>query len=237
MKDSFASKRSVSTTKMWLTETIRCGLPLFIYAIIYLKWFAYIENINPLHYTVIHTNLDDQIPFLEIFIIPYLFWFIYVSATVLYFLFKNDKEDYFKLTAFLITGMTLFLFISTFFPNIQYLRPSTMPRDNIFTRLVVMIYNSDTPTNLWPSIHCYNSIGAAIAIYKSNRFSKAFKNVSTGVAISIILSTMFVKQHSVFDVTTAFICAIVAYVVFYRTDLVVNSIRRSEKKRENRLAN
>ncbi|MCR5102057.1 MAG: serine/threonine protein phosphatase [Butyrivibrio sp.] len=212
------------------SETIKCAIPLFIYSIIYLKWFAYIESTKQLHYTVIHTNLDDKIPFLEIFIIPYLFWFVYVSFSVLYFLIKKDKEAYFKLTAFLVTGMTLFLLISTFLPNIQYLRPIVMPRDNIFTHLVQMIYSSDTPTNLWPSIHCYNSIGTAIAISKSDRFSKKSKIVSTVFAISIILSTMFVKQHSVFDVVTAFLFSFIFYIVFYKTDIIVNAIKKSEDK-------
>ncbi len=230
MIEKLRSKNLYLFDKVMHSETIKCAIPLFIYSIIYLKWFAYIESTKQLHYTVIHTNLDDKIPFLEIFIIPYLFWFVYVSFSVLYFLIKKDKEAYFKLTAFLVTGMTLFLLISTFLPNIQYLRPIVMPRDNIFTHLVQMIYSSDTPTNLWPSIHCYNSIGTAIAISKSDRFSKKSKIVSTVFAISIILSTMFVKQHSVFDVVTAFLFSFIFYIVFYKTDIIVNAIKKSEDK-------
>ena len=60
--------------------------------------------------------------------------------------------------------MTVFLLISTFFPNIQHLRPLKMPRDNVFTHLVLLLQKVDTPTNLWPSIHVYNSIGAHLTI-------------------------------------------------------------------------
>ena len=46
-----------------------------IYAFIYIPWFTRLqENINK-PYHVMHTALDDMIPFEEIFIVPYLMWF------------------------------------------------------------------------------------------------------------------------------------------------------------------
>ncbi len=39
---------------------------------------------------------------------------------------------------------------------------------------------------------------------------------------SIILSTTFLKQHSMFDVLTAFGMAAVMYVLVYRRDLIAN---------------
>ena len=43
-------------------------------------WFTRLqENINK-PYHVMHTALDDMIPFEEIFIVPYLMWFLYVAA-------------------------------------------------------------------------------------------------------------------------------------------------------------
>lgn len=99
-----------------------------------------------------------------------------------------------------------------------------MPRDNIFTRLVAFLYQADTPTNLWPSIHVYNSLGCHIAIMKSKRLSekKGIRIASLILCVSIIMSTMFIKQHSVFDVTTAFIMAAVMYVVVYGSDVLIN---------------
>lgn len=45
-------------------------------------WFTRLqENINK-PYHVMHTALDDMIPFEEIFIVPYLMWFLYVAATI-----------------------------------------------------------------------------------------------------------------------------------------------------------
>lgn len=211
------------------------AIPAIIYGIIYLAWFGYLER-NVKHYKLIHVALDDYIPFCEVFIIPYLLWFAYVAVVILYFFFK-DKDDYFKCCAFLFTGMTIFLIVSTLWPNGQRLRPYLFPRDNIFTQLVNMIYYTDTPTNLWPSIHVYNSLGCHVAITKSRHFKqhKVIRYASLVLCISIIMSTMFIKQHSVFDVTTAFIMAAVMYVIVYQSDILIN-FRHSFQNRNKRKA-
>lgn len=198
------------------------AIPLIIYGVIYLAWFGHLEKTIE-HYEIIHVSLDDHIPFCEIFIIPYLLWFLYIAVVVAYF-FLKDKNDYFKCCTFLFTGMTIFLLISTLWPNGQDLRPDVMPRDNIFTQIIAMLYKTDTPTNLWPSIHVYNSLGCHFAIVKSTHFEnkKGIRIASLVLCSSIIMSTMLIKQHSVFDVTTAFIMASIMYLIVYRSDLLLN---------------
>lgn len=210
----------------------RHGIPTLVYFIVYLTWFAYLEKTITRHYTVIHLAVDDHIPFLEIFIVPYLLWFLYIVAVVLFFFFK-DKTDYRKVCVFLFTGMTIFLLVSTLWPNGHHLRPVDFPRDNIFTRMVAALYRTDTPTNLWPSIHVYNSLGAHFAIMKSRHFAnrKGIRIGSFVLCTSIILSTMFLKQHSAFDVVTAFIMAAVMYSLVYHYDVVLAyRIMRAKRK-------
>ena len=179
--------------------------------------------------------MDDYIPFCEVFIVPYLLWFLYVAVTVMYFFFK-DKDDYFKCCTFLFTGMTVFLLVSTLWPNGHNLRPFILPRDNIFTKLVACIYRADTPTNLWPSIHVYNSLGCHFAIAKSRHFAqhKGIRFGSLALCVSIILSTMFTKQHSVFDVMTALIMASIMYLIVYHSDVLLNlkhNLNRKNKRK------
>ncbi len=210
----------------------RHAVPLIIYGIIYLTWFLYLERKVTKDYWVIHVALDDYIPFWEGFVIPYLLWFLYVSAAVVYLFFK-DKDDYYRTCIFLFTGMTIFLTISTLFPNGHHLRPAVLPRDNIFTMMVSHLYKADTPTNLWPSIHVYNSLGAHFAIMKNNKLSgkRPVRVLSLLLCISIILSTMFIKQHSVFDVVTAFIMAAVMYGIVYKYDiLTMHRLKAIRKK-------
>lgn len=113
------------------------------YAFIYLPWFSRLqENVNK-PYHVMHTVLDDLIPFNEYFIVPYLMWFLYVAATIAFFFFKN-RDDYYRLCTFLFTGMTISLLVCTLFPNGTDFRPAIDPDKNIFCYLV---------SRLWSSIH------------------------------------------------------------------------------------
>lgn len=191
-----------------------------LYFPIYLVWFAFLEETVTRRFHVVHVAMDDFIPFIEFFIVPYLLWFVYVAVGMLYFFF-HDVSEYYKLCAFLFVGMTIFLFISTVYPNGHYLRPSVFPRDNIFATLVQWLYATDTPTNLFPSIHVYNSIGIHLAVSHSRELRKhRFVQIGSGILMmSIILATMFLKQHSVFDVMTACGMAAVMYVMVYGREL------------------
>ncbi|MCR4961813.1 MAG: phosphatase PAP2 family protein [Lachnospiraceae bacterium] len=199
--------------------------------VIYLTWFFIIEShVNT--YMIIHTSLDDKIPFCEFFVIPYYIWFGYVVACVM-LAFFTDLETYWKTVLFLVTGMTIFLVISTLWPNGQNLRPLVFERDNLCTGLVEKIYSADTPTNLWPSIHVYNSIGSHLCIMNcsATKNKKWARAISFVTAILIILSTMFIKQHSCFDVTTAIIMAIVMTLIVYYKE-IEERISQSRVKRE-----
>lgn len=199
----------------------RHAVPAVAYGIIYLIWFGLLEQRKTTDYMLIHMNIDDYIPFCEWFVIPYLLWFLYVPAVLVYLFFK-DREGYWKNAVFLGTGMTVFLLISTLVPNIQHLRPQHLVRENIFTWLVEMIWKADTPTNLFPSIHVYNSLGAHFAVLNNEKLSgnKWLRRGSFLLCTLIVLSTMFIKQHSMFDVLTAFIMAAGMHAIVYYYDQV-----------------
>lgn len=207
---------------------------LLLYFMIYLPWFGHLEKTVTTHFHVIHVALDDYIPFCEYFIIPYFLWFGYVAWGIGYFYFKN-KDEYFRLCTMLFTGMTIFLVISTIYPNGHYLRPTAFARDNVFVHMVKCLYAADTATNLFPSIHVYNSIAVNLAVWHSENFrdKKVIRTGSAVLMVSIILSTMFLKQHSVFDVVTGIIMAVFMYMLVY----VQNPARMTagERKYERKL--
>lgn len=193
-----------------------------LYAFIYLPWFVFLEK-NVLHYSIIHISLDDYIPFNEYFIIPYFLWFAYVAAVVMFFFFTN-KEDYYRLCAFLFIGMTISLIICTIWPNGHNLRPTEFARENIFTDMVRGLWQTDTPTNIFPSIHVYNSIGVHLAVMNSEALKKkrVVRISSFILMLSICLSTVFLKQHSALDGIGAIVMSMFMYRMVYRTERVVN---------------
>ncbi len=172
-----------------------------LYFTVYISWFVWLEGRANQPYHVIHFPLDDYIPFCEYFVIPYFLWFAYIAAVFVWLFFRN-REDFYRHIIFLYSGMTLFLVICTFYPNGHLLRPAGFTRDNLFIRMVCFLYSADTSTNILPSIHVFNSIAAHMAIVHlpDFRHKKWTVRCSCILCISIILSTMFLKQHSCVDV-------------------------------------
>ena len=111
-------------------------LLLQAYWLIYLPWFGYLENTVTTHFHVIHMDLDDSIPFISIFCIPYFLWFGYVAIAFCY-TYLHDKQEYLRTCAFLYMGMTIFLIVSTVYPNGHYMRNSVVLGDGIFRCLAI----------------------------------------------------------------------------------------------------
>lgn len=195
------------------------------YFFLYLPWFFHLEDSVRKKYHIVHSELDDFIPFNEYFIIPYLLWFVYVGGAILYFFFTN-REDYYRLCSFLFTGMTLFLLVCTLWPNGTDFRPVVDPEKNLCTWLVSFLHRADTCTNVFPSIHAYNSIGVHIAVRKSERLRqyKWLQLASFLLAVSICMATVFLKQHSILDVAGAILLAGAIYPLAY------SGITQNERK-------
>ena len=193
-----------------------------IFGLIYMSIFTYLENSVTKNYHVIHCKIDDLIPFCEFFILPYMSWFLFIALIVLYFTFVNqNRAEYWRLIISLGIGMSLFLLISWVYPNGQHLRPTVFPRENIFTDWVRHLYLIDTPTNILPSIHVYNSVAVCIAVLdcKALKHRTGIRLGTVIIGILIILSTVFLKQHSMVDVISAFTLNGAAYFAIYRHPL------------------
>lgn len=200
------------------------------YILLYLPYFFWLESVVTDNYKIMHVALDDMIPFCEYFIIPYIIWFFYVSGAVLYF-FLTSKPDYYRLCAFLFIGMTISMLICTIYPNGTDLRVEVDPDKSIFCYLVQKIHDSDTPANVFPSIHVYNSLGVHISVMNSERLKncKWVRRCSFIIMVAICLSTVFLKQHSVVDVTGAMVLAYVMYLFVYG-NVYVESRRTARQK-------
>lgn len=193
---------------------------MVLYTPVYLVCFFLLEKKVTSEFTALNSPIDDMIPFIPIFIIPYLLWFVYVAGSAVYFIFASQR-DFVKLMSFLIIGMTIYLIICYIFPNGLYnFRPDSLDADSPFAGLVAWLYSTDTSTNVFPSIHVYNSIGVHVAINKSDRIkSRLLKNASLVLCILICLSTILLKQHALIDVIGGCVMGRMVYILMYRTKL------------------
>lgn len=192
-----------------------------------LAWFKYLElTIKPRY--IMHTKLDDMIPFLKIFAIPYVLWFAYVAYGLIY-TGLHSRRDYYRLFTFLSCGMSISYILYMIFPNTQNLRPVIRQNDPL-SLLVKFLYWSDTPTNVCPSIHMINTVAVDSALKNSSDFcSKKYgRALSSILAILICLSTVFIKQHSVIDVACGFAIGIMLYIPIYGIPEIRESIRNNK---------
>ena len=191
---------------------------ILLFTLFYMVAFGAMERGGHLHYHLIHTWLDDQIPFCEYFIIPYFLWFAFNVGVVTWFVICADVREYYKLAAALTLGMTLFLVVSYLYPNQLDLRPDTVPVNNICGQLVAFLYRTDTSTNVLPSIHVYNTMVLCYAVNGNERLRRNKKLIigTNLFGASIVLSTMFLKQHSVIDVGLGLIVSVLIQMVVDR---------------------
>lgn len=192
-------------TKEQLKYKLQLVTPLVAFMVFYMIWFHALEIRSNVVFHIVHCPLDDLIPFCPYFIIPYLSWFLFVPAIVLFIL-LTDEAAYHRLSIVLMAGMLFFLIFSTLYPTILYLRPSVMPNNGIFCRAVARLYSTDTPTNVSPSVHVYNTLAVLWSLLESRKKparNRMLRIVSICIAVLIILSTVFLRQHSVIDLLEA----------------------------------
>ena len=192
-------------------------LKLLLYWPVFLLFFLYVERLSSTAvYHPMHCALDDLIPFCEYFLIPYLFWFVYLIGMHVYTL-LYDIDAFRLLMRFIIVSYSLSMVIYLLFPTCQELRPVEFLRDNPFTRFLYYFYQFDTNTNVCPSLHVVGSVAVWLTSRRIHRFRTMGWRFAFGTAaILICISTVFLKQHSVLDVLAAIPICLVAYTFSFR---------------------
>ena len=193
-----------------------------LYLVFYLSFFTLLErSIVPT--VILHCALDDMIPFVKYAIIPYYLWFVWIVGTLFWLLWFAPKKEFWRLCLPLFAGMTLSLMFCAVIPNGVALRPASIEGNDIFTVLVRGLWSADTSTNVCPSIHVFNSLTLDLAFQRTTLLSKRkyrFVRWSARLLdVSIVLSTMLLKQHSVIDV----VCGIVLALVIDRAATAVSA--------------
>ena len=196
-----------------------------LYSIFYLSVFHYLEANVPLRSILVHCRLDDLIPFCKYAVIPYFAWFLWIPFTLFYLLWKAPRADFWRLCLPLFAGMTIALAVYVILPNGLDLRPYRVYGSDIFARIVRQLYSTDTATNVCPSIHVFNSVTLMMAYYRSRIFEdprrRWMRPASAVLCLSIIASTVLLKQHSCIDVVMGILLAMAV-------DSAASSLERSE---------
>ena len=188
--------------RSWLSRHPICFMGLYL--LLYLSAFRFLETQISMRTILVHCRLDDVIPFCKYAIIPYFAWFAWIPFTLFYLLWKAPREDFWRLCLPLFSGMTIALACYVIVPTALDLRPYWVPGTDIFARAVRFLYHTDTPHNVCPSIHVFNSVTLWLAYYRSRIFEapqrRWMRPAATVLCVSIVCSTVLLKQHSCIDV-------------------------------------
>ena len=144
---------------------------------------------------IIECALDAYIPFVKWAIIPYVMWFVWVPLIILLFFFRS-REDFWRLSFVLFTGLTFCLLVYLILPNGLALR-QVVYGDDLLSQIVRNLYRIDPPANVCPSIHVFNSLAINASVHHSKLFQDKpwFRRANLILAVSICLSTVLLKQR------------------------------------------
>ncbi|MCD9023975.1 phosphatase PAP2 family protein [Cohnella silvisoli] len=147
------------------------------------------------------TSVDINTPFIPAFAIPYVIWYPFLFLTLVLILRKSEKQYYQTLLA-LCMGLILCNLVYAFFQT-TVPRPE-VPSTGFLNHLVSFVYANDEPFNCFPSIHVLTS---SLMIAGSSVLGWKIRIPVVVIALSIIASTLFIKQHVIADVMAGMLVA------------------------------
>ncbi len=201
----------LSKLQKWLAENPH-ALALPCLMVLYLVCFFALDFLVKEPRFILHSPLDDLIPFNEWFAGLYFIWFAAFPLALLAFLLL-DKADFLELCFVIFAGAAVCFLAYIFLPTGLELRPETVPRDNFPARLMQFIWLVDSPRNVCPSLHCSISAAIALQTLRSRKLSGRWL-LQTAVCLLMLLiclATLFVKQHSVWDVAAGWALSLLLF--------------------------
>ena len=167
------------------------------------------------------------IPYFHNHIIQHLYNMFYPFCLIAFFLlYKKDEKSYYKGIISCMIGIIICDIIYLFIPTIMY-RPITPSYDPL-TNLVLKItyFFDDPPLNCFPSLHCVFCFQVIFSyiISKCNLKRKTWVIIFSSL---IIISTLFVKQHYIYDIISAFLVCLIANML----ESIIGIYNRFKKKK------
>lgn len=150
------------------------------------------------------TAIDGRVPFLPVFVIPYLSIFLYFPAAII-LVYTTPYAAPFYL-ALAIVGL-LYALVSPFVGCTAARADAAGP--GVLRALVRFVYRIDGKYNndVFPSTHVY--ISTICGYYLALAYPQ-YAVLSWAIALCIAVSTVFVKQHNLMDIAGGLVWAATA---------------------------
>ncbi len=163
--------------------------------------------------------LDDRIPIVSAFIIPYVWSYLYwaMGPMAVSTCEKEHFADYMAANLVAcVAGVLALGFFPTYMDRVAeglFVEPAN---PTFFDRLRMFWYSldgSEMAYNLLPSFHCINSTLCYLGVAGRKEIPVWFRVYSLLTTLLIYASTVYVKQHYFLDIVTGVALAAAAYIV------------------------
>ncbi|SFC26181.1 PAP2 superfamily protein [Bacillus sp. OV322] len=186
-------------------------------------------NTHPREAVNISMPIDDKIPFLSVFIVPYIIWYAFIFGYLFIFWHKNSAL-YWKTIWSIALGEIICFAIYYFFQT-------TVPRPSVegkgmLSALVMLIYSNDEPFNCFPSIHVLTTSLIMMTSFHFKKTGAVRKWTIHTIGALIILSTLFVKQHVFLDLVGGLLIAAGMHAIFFKVTLPSFKVAREKSKQD-----
>ncbi|SFJ15447.1 PAP2 superfamily protein [Paenibacillus sp. UNC496MF] len=151
------------------------------------------------------TAFDRALPVIPAFSVPYVLWYPFVALTLVG-LFLKDRRAYYRTLGALCLGLVIcYLVYACFQTTVD--RPA-VAGDGFFQSLMRAVYANDAPFNCFPSIHVLTSY---LMLRAASSYRPALRVGIRIMAVLIMCSTLFMKQHVIADVAAGIATAELVY--------------------------
>ena len=147
---------------------LRENRQIYLFALFLTVWLGYfLSSWQERERRMMHCALDDAIPFVPAFIIPYLMWYAYVPLMLAAVCFL-DKKYFPRQCAAFFGGAWACIAVLIAFPTAVDFRPDAAG-DGVFLWLCRFIFAADRPVNVFPSLHCYEALCVHLTAFSCPR--------------------------------------------------------------------
>ena len=181
----------------WMPVMVAFGIQLIVYC-----GLKIIVERMPLHDMT--TALDRSIPFVPQWIIIYVLSYASWAFTIRWILMESKEKCYrfasMYIIGFLITGIVFLVYPCT-------LQRPEITGNSFWDNITRIIYTIDTPTQLFPSVHILIAYYCWRCTLDCRKIPTWYKWFNFVYLILTCLSILFVRQHVIADIPSAFLVA------------------------------
>ena len=154
--------------------------------------------------------MDDMLPFVPFFVLFYVLAYLQWGAHYVFHSHVSREFCYHIVTADLMAKIVCMVFFIVLPTEIE--RP-VIEGNGFWNALTGMIFSSDTPRNLFPSIHCLESWFCFRAALRIKRAPAWYAPAQLVLTVLVFASTVLIKQHFVVDIVGGIVIAELCWIL------------------------